>query len=115
MKKTIALMLTALLTLGIGLSACSDGINSNPGTPTDKNGMSVDPNLPSVQEGQIRINCAYSNARNLWVWDDFAASEVDKCADWGTSDAVTLTGTNGDFKYFDVNLADNPLFIFPII
>ena len=108
MKKTIVLMLTALLTLGIGLSGCSDGINSNPGTSTDKNGMSVDPNLPSVQEGQIRINCAYPNAQNLWVWDDFAASEVDKCADWNTSDAVTLTGTNGDFKYFDVNLADNP-------
>ena len=108
MKKTIALMLTALLSLGIGLSGCSDGINSNPGTSTDKNGMSVDPNLLSVQEGQIRINCAYSNAQNLWVWDDFAASEVDKCADWNTSDAVTLTGTNGDFKYFDVKLADNP-------
>lgn len=105
MKKTIALMLTALLTLGIGLSGCSD-----PGTPTDKNGMSVDPNLPSVQEGQIRINCAYPKAQNLWVWDDFAASEVDKCksTEWNTSDAVTLTGTNGDFKYFDVKLADNP-------
>ena len=108
MKKTIALMLTALLTLGIGLSGCSDGINSNPGTPTDKNGMSVDPNLPSVQEGQIRINCAYPKAQNLWVWDDFAASEISKCEDWNTSDAVTLTGTNGDFKYFDVKLADNP-------
>mgnify|MGYP002726335986 CR=1 FL=1 len=108
MKKTIALMLTALLSLGIGLSGCSDGINSNPGTSTDKNGMSVDPNLPSVQEGQIRINCAYSNAQNLWVWDDFAASEISKCEDWNTSDAVTLTGTNGDFKYFDVKLADNP-------
>ena len=110
MKKTIALMLTALLSLGIGLLGCSDGINSNPGTSTDKNGMSVDPNLPSVQEGQIRINCAYSNAQNLWVWDDFAASEVDKCPSdgWSTSPAVTLTGTNGDFKYFDVNLADNP-------
>lgn len=110
MKKTIALMLTALLTLGIGLSACSDGINSNPETPTDKNCMSVDPNLPSVQKGQIRINCAYSNAQNLWVWDDFAASEIAKCPSdgWSTSPAVTLTGTNGDFKYFDVNLADNP-------
>ena len=110
MKKTIALMLTALLTLGIGLSGCSDGINSNPGTPTDKNEMSVDPNLPSVQKGQIRINCAYSNAQNLWVWDDFAASEIAKCPSdgWSTSPAVTLTGTNGDFKYFDVNLADNP-------
>ena len=108
MKKTIVLMLTALLTLGIGLSGCSDGINSNPGTSTDKNGMSVDPNLPSVQEGQIRINCAYPNAQNLWVWDDFAASEISKCKDWNTSDAVTLTGTNGDFKYFDVKLADNP-------
>ena len=110
MKKTIVLMLTALLTLGIGLSACSDGINSNPETPTDKNCMSVDPNLPSVQKGQIRINCAYSNAQNLWVWDDFAASEIAKCPSdgWSTSPAVTLTGTNGDFKYFDVNLADNP-------
>ena len=110
MKKTIVLMLTALLTLGIGLSGCSDGINSNPGTSTDKNGMSVDPNLPSVQKGQIRINCAYSNAQNLWVWDDFAASEIAKCPSdgWSTSPAVTLTGTNGDFKYFDVNLADNP-------
>lgn len=110
MKKTIALMLTALLTLGIWLSACSDGINSNPETPTDKNCMSVDPNLPSVQKGQIRINCAYSNAQNLWVWDDFAASEIAKCPSdgWSTSPAVTLTGTNGDFKYFDVNLADNP-------
>lgn len=108
MRKTIVLMLTSLLALCIGLSGCSDGINSNPGTSTDKNGMSVDPNLPPVQEGQIRINCAYPNAQNLWVWDDFAASEVDKCADWNTSDAVTLTGTNGDFKYFDVKLADNP-------
>ena len=110
MKKTIVLMLTALLTLGIGLSACSDGINPNPGTPTDKNGMSVDPNLPSVQEGQIRINCADPKAQNLWVWDDFAASEIAKCPSdgWSTSPAVTLTGTNGDFKYFDVNLADNP-------
>ena len=110
MKKTIVLMLTALLALGIGLSGCSDGINSNPGTPTDKNGMSVDPNLPSVQEGQIRINCAYPKAQNLWVWDDFAASEISKCPSdgWSTSPAVTLTGTNGDFKYFDVNLADNP-------
>lgn len=108
MRKTIVLMLTSLLALCIGLSGCSDGINSNPGTSTDKNEMSVDPNLPSVQKGQIRINCAYSNAQNLWVWDDFAASEVDKCADWNTSDAVTLTGTNGDFKYFDVKLADNP-------
>ena len=108
MKKTIALMLTALLSLGIGLLGCSDGINSNPETPTDKNVMSVNPNLPSVQKGQIRINCAYPKAQNLWVWDDFAASEIAKCADWGTSDAVTLTGTNGDFKYFDVNLADNP-------
>ena len=110
MKKTIVLMLTALLALGIGLSGCSDGINSNPGTPTDKNGMSVDPNLPSVQEGQIRINCAYPKAQNLWVWDDFAASEIAKCPSdgWSTSPAVTLTGTNGDFKYFDVNLADNP-------
>ena len=108
MRKTIVLMLTSLLALCIGLSGCSDGINSNPGTSTDKNGMSVDPNLPSVQEGQIRINCAYPNAQNLWVWDDFAASEISKCKDWNTSDAVTLTGTNGDFKYFDVNLADNP-------
>ena len=108
MRKTIVLMLTSLLALCIGLSGCSDGINSNPGTSTDKNEMSVDPNLPFVQKGQIRINCAYSNAQNLWVWDDFAASEVDKCADWNTSDAVTLTGTNGDFKYFDVKLADNP-------
>ena len=108
MRKTIVLMLTSLLALCIGLSGCSDGINSNPGTSTDKNGMSVDPNLPSVQKGQIRINCADPKAQNLWVWDDFAASEIAKCADWGTSDAVTLTGTNGDFKYFDVNLADNP-------
>ena len=110
MRKTIVLMLTSLLALCIGLSGCSDGINSNPGTSTDKNGMSVDPNLPSVQEGQIRINCAYSNAQNLWVWDDFAASEIAKCPSdgWSTSPAVTLTGTNGDFKYFDVNLADNP-------
>ena len=110
MKKTIVLMLTSLLALCIGLSGCSDGINSNPETPTDKNCMSVDPNLPSVQEGQIRINCAYSNAQNLWVWDDFAASEIAKCPSdgWSTSPAVTLTGTNGDFKYFDVNLADNP-------
>lgn len=110
MKKTIVLMLTALLTLGIGLSGCSDGINSNPETPTDKNVMSVNPNLPSVQKGQIRINCANSNAQNLWVWDDFAASEIAKCPSdgWSTSPAVTLTGTNGDFKYFDVNLADNP-------
>ncbi len=97
--KYLALLFTALSVL---IASCSNGNDS------DSNEPSVDESLPPVAEGYIRINYLGKNAKDLWIWNDFDSSEISKCSNW-TSQAVPFyEKVNGNFKYADIKLAENP-------
>ncbi|MBD5412356.1 MAG: hypothetical protein HDR51_06395 [Treponema sp.] len=91
-----------------GGSIIEDGKDEN----TDENeNIGIDSkktvSLGKVAEGYIRINFESPECTNLWVWDDFASEENNKCASWG-AEGVTGKKTNGDYGAFDVKLAENP-------
>ena len=114
MKKILFSLLTAAIVF-FGAVACSDGgSSSNSETSNNSENSTVDQSLPAVQDGYIRINCAQNNASDLWIWDDFDQSEIDKCSNWGST-AISITGTNGSFKYADIKLASNPVTIHFIV
>ena len=97
--KYLALLFTALSVL---IAGCSSGNDS------DSNEPSVDESLAPVADGYIRINYLGKNAKDLWIWDDFDSSETSKCSNW-TSQAVLFNEkANGNFKYADIKLAENP-------
>lgn len=107
MKRLYTLGALAIcLCVSLGLAACDSG-GGGGGSNGGGGGTKVDETLAAPAEGFIRINCAYSNATNLWIWDDFAEAELAKCGVWGDA-GVKKTGTNGDYQYFDVKLADSP-------
>ena len=70
------------------------------------NSRAVLPDAPeTIQDGYIRINFK-GNADNIWIWNDFDATEVSKCSNWD-KDRLLFTHKNGDFVSIDLKLADN--------
>ena len=64
------------------------------------------PDAPdTIEDGYIRINFK-GNADNIWIWNDFDATEVSKCKNWD-NDRLLFTHKNGDFVSIDLKLADN--------
>ena len=106
MKKIInfifAISLVAGLFIGcnnsvtLGDDECSQITNSRAALPDAPD---------AIEDGYIRINFK-GNADNIWIWNDFDATEVSKCKNWD-NDRLLFTHKNGDFVSIDLKLADN--------
>ena len=106
MKKIInfifAISLVAGLFIGcnnsvtLGDDECSQITNSRAALPDAPD---------TIEDGYIRINFK-GNADNIWIWNDFDATEVSKCKNWD-NDRLLFTHKNGDFVSIDLKLADN--------
>ena len=89
--KFIAFLLAVLFTF---FSCANDGENSSLPQASD-----------TIQAGYIRINFK-GNADCLWIWNDFAGSELEKLGSWPIG--IKFTHSNGAFVCVDLKLADNP-------
>lgn len=89
--KFIAFLLAVLFTF---FSCANDGENSSLPQASD-----------TIQAGYIRINFK-GNADCLWIWNDFAGSELEKLGSWPIG--IKFTHSNGGFVCVDLKLADNP-------
>lgn len=120
LKKILRTTLFVFLNSVFFLCGCSDGGNSinpvalmgntgsNNDTPTPQPTPTPTPSPSSdVPEGYIRINMKALNANYIWIWDDFADEEKNKCTGWN-SGAFPVTGSKDGFRYFDIKLAENP-------
>lgn len=105
MKKIFKIF--SILALTSLLFSCADGLDENESRISTASRAAVDSSLPEVEDGYLRINYLGTKAADLWIWDDFDKSEIEKCSSW-TSPGVLKTGTNGDFVYFDVKLSSSP-------
>lgn len=107
----ITKFLFALVSTAFILSSCANDSSDSSG-----GSYKTDSTLYPIQDGYIRINTLASNASNIWIWDDFDASEKAMCTEWkAEGGAFPVTGSNGDFKYFDIKLSSNPSLISFII
>ena len=109
MKKIFKIF--SILALTSLLFSCADGLDENESRISTGSRAAVDSSLPNVEDGYLRINYLGTRAADLWIWDDFDKSEIEKCSSW-TSPGVLKTGTNGDFVYFDVKLMIENYLIF---
>ncbi len=105
MKKIFKIF--SILALTSLLFSCADGLDESENRISTGSRAAFDSSLPKVEDGYLRINYFGTKAADLWIWDDFDESEIEKCSSW-TSPGVSKTGTNGDFVYFDVKLSSSP-------
>ena len=108
MKKIFKIF--SILALTSLLFSCADGLTESENKTSQFSRGAIDSSLPKVEEGYLRINYLGKTATDLWIWDDFDKSEIEKCSSW-TSSGVLKTGTNGDFVYFDVKLSSSPALV----
>ena len=108
MKKLFKIF--SILALTSLLFSCADGLTESENKTSQFSRGAIDSSLPKVEEGYLRINYLGKTATDLWIWDDFDKSEIEKCSSW-TSPGVLKTGTNGDFVYFDVKLSSSPVLV----
>ena len=108
MKKLFKIF--SILALTSLLFSCADGLTESENKASQFSRGAVDSSLSKVEEGYLRINYLGKTATDLWIWDDFDKSEIEKCSSW-TSPGVLKTGTNGDFVYFDVKLSSSPALV----
>lgn len=108
MKKIFKIF--SILALTSLLFSCADGLSESENKTSQFSRGAIDSSLPKVEEGYLRINYLGKTATDLWIWDDFDKSEIEKCSSW-TSSGVLKTGTNGDFVYFDVKLSSSPALV----
>ena len=92
-----ALAALALFAAGTFAGCSSDGGDS------ENSGSTV---LPAPESGYFRVNYLGS-ASDLWIWNDFDTSEIEKCSAW-TKPAFPIAGKNGSFTYADIKLAESP-------
>lgn len=110
MKKIIGII--AAIFAGAVLFSCANGLD---GGAENKGGASreaagtnkVDENLRPVADGYLRINTLLTDAKDLWIWNDFDPSATALCKNW-TEMAFPIAGKNGDFVYADIKLQDAP-------
>lgn len=91
-----ALAALALFAAGTFAGCSSDGGDSDSGSTV----------LPAPESGYFRVNYLGS-ASDLWIWNDFDTSEIEKCSDWAKP-AFPVAGKNGSFTYADIKLAESP-------
>ncbi len=110
MKKITGII--AAVFAGAMLFSCANGLDGG----TENNGRAsreatgtnkVDETLTPVAEGYLRINTLLTDAKDLWIWNDFDPSATALCKNW-TENAFPITGKNGDFVYADIKLQDAP-------
>lgn len=110
MKKTTGII--AAIFAGAVLFSCANGLDGG----TESNGRAsreaagtykTDETLAPVADGYLRINTLLTDAKDLWIWNDFDPSATALCKNW-TENAFPITGKNGNFVYADIKLQDAP-------
>ena len=77
------------------------------GCPNNASREGMLPDAPAeIAEGYIRVNYKDSGAWTLWVFNDFAEEEKNKCIAW--PNGIPFAYQNGDFISVDVKLAEEP-------
>ena len=103
MKKKRFLSVLALLAVGFGFMACSNG-SSGGGSDNSDIDLPVAPE--EIPEGYIRINYVGSGDWNLWAWKDFDDTESKKCESWPKG--IKVMYQNGSNICWDLKLKENP-------
>ncbi len=110
MKKITGII--AAVFAGAVLFSCANGLDGG----TESNGRAsrevagsykTDETLAPVADGYLRINTLLTDAKDLWIWNDFDPSATALCKNW-TENAFPITGKNGNFVYADIKLQDAP-------
>lgn len=106
MKKIINFIFAISLVAGLFIGCNNSVTLSDDECSQITNSRAVLPDAPdTIEDGYIRINFK-GNADNIWIWNDFDATEVSKCKNWD-NDRLLFTHKNGDFVSIDLKLADN--------
>ena len=110
MKRTTGLI--AALFAGALIFSCANGLDSSAENSTRNSREAaktykVDEKLAPVADGYLRINTLLTDAKDLWIWNDFDPSATALCKNW-TEMAFPIAGKNGDFVYADIKLQDAP-------
>ena len=110
MKKITGII--AAIFAGAMLFSCANGLDGG----TESNGRAsreaagtykTDETLSPVADGYLRINTLLTDAKDLWIWNDFDPSATALCKNWSEM-AFPITGKNGNFVYADIKLQDAP-------
>ncbi|MBQ5647167.1 MAG: hypothetical protein IIV07_08890, partial [Treponema sp.] len=106
MKKIINFIFAISLVAGLFIGCNNSVTLSDDECSQITNSRAALPDAPdTIEDGYIRINFK-GNADNIWIWNDFDATEVSKCKNWD-NDRLLFTHKNGDFVSIDLKLADN--------
>ena len=114
MKRTTGLI--AALFAGALIFSCANGLDSSAENSTRNSREAaktykVDEKLAPVADGYLRINTLLTEAKDLWIWNDFDPSATALCKNW-TEMAFPIAGKNGDFVY--VSMPARNFLILPV-
>jgi pullulanase len=102
MKKLKLITGMLISTLMLSLTAC------NPSSSTTTTNELTLEQVGEIPEGYLRLNYIGSGAAvQAWIWGDFAESAIAECTSWGDK-GFPVTGLNGNYRCFDIPLAQNP-------
>ncbi len=109
MKKITGII--AAVFAGAMLFSCANGLDggteANAKAAREAGTYKTDETLPSVANGYLRINTLLTDAKDLWIWNDFDPSATALCKNWSEM-AFPIKEKNGDFVYADIKLQDAP-------
>lgn len=109
MKKIIGII--AAIFAGAMLFSCANGLDGgtegNAKTAREAGSYKTDEKLAPVADGYLRINTLLTDAKDLWIWNDFDPSATALCKNWSEK-AFPIAGKNGNFVYADIKLQDAP-------
>lgn len=109
MKKITGIIAT--LFVGAMLFSCANGLDGgtegNSKAAREAGTYKTDETLAPVSDGYLRINTLLTDAKDLWIWNDFDPSATALCKNWSEM-AFPIKEKNGDFVYADIKLQDAP-------
>ncbi len=109
MKKITGII--AAVFAGAMLFSCANGLDGgtegNSKAAREAGTYKTDETLAPVADGYLRINTLLTDAKDLWIWNDFDPSATALCKNWSEM-AFPIKEKNGDFVYADIKLQDAP-------